>query len=693
MSAPAGWGKTTILREWAAAAPASGWVSLDEADNDPVRFWNYVIEALRSAGAAVGTAPALAAADHAGLTALLNELDGLADPVSLAIDDMHLVTATQVHDGLAFLVDHLPGTVRLAVATRVDPPLGLARMRARGELVEVRADDLRFSDDEAAALLRATTGAPLGDDAVRRLRTRTEGWAAGLYLAGLSLRGRADATAFVDAFAGDDRLVVDYLADEVLTAQPEDRRRFLLETSILTRLSAPLCDAVTGRDDAARILTELEGSNLFLVPLDTRRRWYRFHHLFGELLRHELAADAPERVAGLHRRAAGWFAADGAVDDAVHHLVAAGDLAAAADLVATSWSRYHDRGWVATVLRWVSLLPGEMVRADPRLCLANAWAAITLGRQEDIAGWVDAAESALGNATPPPALAASIAMARSLEHLLHGRSELALAAGERALALETDPASQWRAVACLAVAMASYQDDHTERAYEMFAEAVAVGERTGISIAPLLSLGHMVEVDLAAGDIDRAAGHAARALALADAEDHSHFPHAACAHTAIAQVHAARGRLDDALAEADRAVELATRGRAGLEIGHALLVRADIRAAAGMRSDARADVDRAREAMSGPDRRVPTRLATRLAQMGDRLRTPAPAGPGDELTGRELVVLRLLAGPASLREIAGELVVSPNTVKSQVRAIYRKLDVDRRSRAVEAARERGLLGG
>ncbi len=691
VSAPAGWGKTTALREWASAAPASGWLSLDEADNDPVRFWSYVVEALRSAGAAVDTAPALIATDRDGMAALINDLHGLDAPIALALDDLHTITSPQVREGLGFLVEHLPDTVRLGLATRVDPPMGLARLRARGELVEIRVDDLRFTHTEAGALLRAAAGDVLDEEAVARLRTRTEGWAAGLYLAGLSLRNRDDTASFVDDFAGDDRLVVDYLAEEVLATLPADRRRFLLDASVLTRLSAPLCDAVTGRDDAAAMLAELEESNLFLVPLDTRRRWYRFHHLFGELLRNELTAGTPERVPDLHRRAAAWLTANGAPDEAIPHLASAGDLAAAADLIAEHWSTYHDRGWVASILDWMRLLPTQTVRADPRLCLANAWAAITLGRQEEVSGWVDAAQTALGTSAPPD-LEAKLAMARSLDHLFHGRSAPALADGRRALALETDPSSQWRAIACMTVAMAHFQADDTAPAYAMFTEAAQAGERSAMAIVPLLSFGHMADMDVQAGDIERAAANAARSLALADAEDHAHFPHAACAHTAAAQVAAARGRPDEAIAEAHRAVALATRGRAGIEIAHTLLVRADIRAAAGDRAGARADVELARTHMTAPGSTVPARLGGHLERLDERLRAHAAApSSGEELTGRELVVLRLLAGPASLREIAGELVVSPNTVKSQVRAIYRKLGVDGRSRAVTAARERGLL--
>lgn len=695
VSAPAGWGKTTLLREWAGTvAPSRAWVSLDAADNDPVRFWAYVVEALRGAGAPVRTVPSVAAAGHDGLAALVDELHALPDPMALALDDLHVITEERVLDGLAFLVDHAPEPVRVGVATRTDPPLGLARMRVRGELAEARADHLRFSDDEAAALLRAATGSHLDAAAVRRLCARTEGWAAGLYLAALSLRGRDGAgDAFVDAFAGDDRLVVDYLAEEVLAAQPEDRRRFLLDTSILSRLSAPLCDAVTGRHDGAGILADLEASNLFLVPLDNRRRWYRFHHLFGELLRHQLTADDPDRVAVLHRRAGAWLAANGAQDEAIGHLAAGGDVDAAAELVARNWSVYHDRGWIPSVRRWISLLPDELVRADARLCLANAWIAITSGEQSLVAPWVDAAERALGDREPPPRMAERIALARSLDHLLDGRTALALAAGRRALDMGGLPRdSQWHAVACMAVGMAQFHERRDDLGERMLREAADVGERTGMSVAALLSLGHLAELALDRGDVPAAEALALRSLDF-NPEDHARFPHAACSFAAVAQVRARQGLLDEAGRHADRALELARRGDAASEIVHAQLVRAEVRLTAGERRGARADLEDARGLTAGGG--VPPRLAQRFLEMDERLRRPeaAPVQAGGDLTERERVVLGLLAGPASLREIAGELTVSPNTVKTQVRAIYRKLGVDRRSRAVHAARERGILPG
>ena len=333
---------------------------------------------------------------------------------------------------MGFVCANAPDGLRVVMTSRTDPPIGLSRLRARGDLAEIRAPDLRFSDDEARALL-AEAGLSLRDDEVARLRQRTEGWAAGLYLAGLSLRGREDAARFIADFAGDDRLVVDYLADEVLEGLPAERREFLLRTSVLGRLSGPLCDAVAGTSGSARVLAELERSNLFLVPLDNRREWYRYHHLFGELLQHELALTAPDEVAELHRRAAAWHLAEGSVDDAVRHAVGAGDLAQAADLIAEHWSDHLRRGWTVTTQNWLELLPAETVLADVRLCLAEAWLAINLGLPEEAERWLDAAEACEG-AWGDPQLEASRIAARSLARLLAGDAPEALRFGLEALA-------------------------------------------------------------------------------------------------------------------------------------------------------------------------------------------------------------------------------------------------------------------
>src|SRR5215208_2639372 len=336
---PAGFGKTTLLADWAQGRQQPvAWLSLDVGDNDPARFWRHVAAALD--GVVPGVAERVggllqgpqSASFEAVVAALVNQLAGVADQVVLMLDDYHLVQAPQVQQSFGFLLEHLPACLRLVLASRADPPLGLARLRAGGQLTELRAAELRFTVEEAAQLLRAAVGPGLPEAAVAALGDRTEGWVAGLQLAALSLRGQDDIGAFVAGFSGSHRFVLDYLAEEVLDRQPEHVRDFLLETSLLERLSGPLCDAVTGRADSQQLLEQAERANLFLVPLDEVRGWWCYHHLFADLLRARLAAEQPERVPELHRAAAAWSEQHGLVDDAIRHALAAGDAVSAARL-------------------------------------------------------------------------------------------------------------------------------------------------------------------------------------------------------------------------------------------------------------------------------------------------------------------------------------------------------------------------
>ena len=310
VSAPAGFGKTTLISSWPAERTA--WVSLEESDQDPLTFWTYVLTALERAapGVAEGALVLLQSSPtpiETILAGVLNELSVLPDDVDLVLDDYHLADGVEVSRGMTYLLDHLPPQLHLLISTRADPALPLARLRARGELVEIRAADLRFTLDEVSSYLNGVTGLGLDATAIATLEERTEGWIAALGLAALSLQGRSDAAGFIDGFAGDDRYVVDYLVEEVLDRQPENVRRFLLETSVVDRLTGALCDAVTGQPGGKAMLESLERQNLFVVPLDDHRRWYRYHHLFADVLRAHLLAERGD-VAELHRRASRWYA-------------------------------------------------------------------------------------------------------------------------------------------------------------------------------------------------------------------------------------------------------------------------------------------------------------------------------------------------------------------------------------------------
>ena len=405
--APAGFGKTALLADWVRSGGRPvAWLSLDAADDDPVRFWRHVVAALDRARPGIGerAGPLLGPPPpsfEALVTALINELAAQPgeDEIMLVLDDYHLVDAQPVHASLAFLLEHLPPGLRLVLASRSDPPLPLARLRAGGQLAELRAGELRFTAEEAAALLREAIGADLPGTAVAALAARTEGWAAGLQLAALSLRGQADPAGFVATFSGSHRYVLDYLAGEVLDRQSEEVRTFLLQTSVLERLSGELCDAVTGRTGGQVMLEQVERANLFLVPLDEVRGWWRYHHLFADLLRARLQQQHPDRLAALHRNAGAWSAERGLADDAVRHAVAAGEMTWAARLVEQYFdAAYNLRGEEATVQRWLAALPAELVLSRPRLLLAQAFLAATRGRVEAVVPPLEAAERALAGA-------------------------------------------------------------------------------------------------------------------------------------------------------------------------------------------------------------------------------------------------------------------------------------------------------
>jgi LuxR family maltose regulon positive regulatory protein len=380
---PAGFGKTTLLADWARGGRRPvAWLSLDEGDNDPARFWRHVAAALdgvvpgiaeRVTALLVGLQPT---AFGAVAAALVNELAGSSDEAVLVLDDYHLIDAPPVHASLGFLLEHPPASLRLVLASRADPPLPLARLRARGQLAELRERDLRFTLEEAAELLRTAVRPDLPEMAVAVLANRTEGWVAGLQLAALSLQGHADPAGLVVSFSGTHRFVLDYLTEEVLARQPEPLQAFLLQTSVLARLSGPLCEAVTGRADSQQLLEQIERANLFLAPLDEVRGWWRYHHLFADLLRARLQQERPEQVAGLHRAAAGWCQAHGLVDDAIGHALAAGDAVWAARLIERHFDDVLRRSEGATLRRWLQGLPGELVRSRPRLCLAQAAGAL-----------------------------------------------------------------------------------------------------------------------------------------------------------------------------------------------------------------------------------------------------------------------------------------------------------------------------
>ncbi len=509
VSAPAGFGKTTLVTEWL-AAPASpagdrriAWLSLDRADNDPASFWTYVIAALRTVASGVGEgALTLLRASQPPpietvLTALLNDLGAAAGDIVLVLDDYHVIDASDVQDGMAFLLDHLPPWLHVVIASRADPALPLARWRARGELAEIRAAELRFTPDEAAAYLNETMGLQLTAQDVAALEARTEGWIAALQLAALSMQGRDDVAAFIAGFAGDDRYVVDYLAEEVLQRQPDDVQAFLLQTSILGRLSGPLCDAVTGQGGGKAMLEALDRGNLFLVPLDDRRRWYRYHHLFADVLQARLLDERPGQVPDLHRRASAWYEQNGQPSVAIGHALAGEDFGRAADLVELAIPAMRRSRQEAALRGWLKALPAEVVRVRPVLSVGLAGALLAVGEFEGVEERLRDAERCLGATAGTgagfPAPLAEMAVSdeefrRVPAAIELYRSALAMARGDvpgtvgharRAIDLSPEEDHLVRASAAGMSGLALWTSGDLEAGHSAYAECVAGLRRAG----------------------------------------------------------------------------------------------------------------------------------------------------------------------------------------------------------------------
>src|SRR6266550_7856121 len=381
LSASAGFGKTTLLSAWANQSTSQvAWLTLDEQDNDPTRFWAYVIAALRHSGSPVGEAtlallhssqPALLTS---ALTGLINELAALAQDTALILDDYHLIREQAIHESLQFMLDHLPPCLHLLLASRADPQLPLARLRARGQVVEIRETDLRLSGEEAARFLTQIMNLSLSAEDIGRLETRTEGWITGLQLAALSLRRHADVSAFLKTFAGSHRLILDYVQEEILEPLPEGQQRFLIQTAVLERMNAEVCQALTGEQASQQMLESLERANLFLIPLDEERHWYRFHTLFREVLLARLQATQPEQVARLHREAALWYQHQQWPHEAILHALATQDFLFVAELLEGYVERLYLQGELKTLLAWIKLLPQEVLRAHPRLATSYMFA-------------------------------------------------------------------------------------------------------------------------------------------------------------------------------------------------------------------------------------------------------------------------------------------------------------------------------
>lgn len=677
ISASAGFGKSTLVSEWLSQCgrPAA-WVSLDERDSDPSRFLTYVVMALRTIvpgfgeGVLATLQSPLPPSLEGVLTGLVNELALIEAEVLLVLDDYHAIEAPPVDHALVFLLDNLPPRVHVVMATREDPPLPLPRLRVRDQVTELRAADLRFTQDEAAAFLNQVMGLTLSPEDVAQLETRTEGWIAGLQLAALSMHGHEDPTAFIRSFTGSHRFVLDYLLEEVLQRQPDTVQTFLLRTSILDRLCAPLCEAVTGQKGAQASLAALEQANLFIVPLDDERTWYRYHHLFADLLRQRLLQSASTEgqdggsVSAYHLRASTWYEANGMDVEAFRHAAAAQDVPRAARLVEGNGMPLHFRGAVEPVLTWLASLPKAEMDAHPALWVIEASALLFIGKMAIVESKLQGAEAALQDVELDDRirdLIGHIASIRATLAVAQQQPETILSQSQRALEylhpgnLPVRTATSWT----LGHAHQLLGDRPAARA--AYTEALAQSQAIGhivITLAATIGLGNLEEDDQ---DLERANSTYQRVLQLAG---DSPLPVVCEAHLGLGRVRLAWNDLDAAERHGKLAAELAKQ----LEN-------------TGRFAACEEFLSRVKQA----------REARRAASSAPGLTKPPALPLLESLSARELEILRLIARGLSNREIGEQLFLALDTVKGYNRSIFGKLQVQRRTEAVARARDLALL--
>ena len=538
IAAPAGYGKTTLASAWlAGAAQHVAWLSLDEGDNDPARFTAYLLAALQQIDPTIGQAAqamlqAPPSPPEALLSSLINDIAARPAPVILVLDDYHLIQALPVHQQLAFLLEHQPPRMHLVMITREDPPLLLARLRARGQVTDIRQSDLKFTGDETADFLRQATPLDLSPADIATLQGRTEGWAAGLQLAALSMQQSEDVRRFVAEFAGSNRYILDYLVEEVYQQQVPDVQDFLLKTSILDRLIAPLCDAVTGRSGSREVLLALDHANLFIVRLDEARQWYRYHRLFRDLLRTRKEREELD-LAGLHRRAAAWFEGNGFLDEALDHLLAAEDWDGAERLIEPAAAGAINNGQFATLNRWLDALPEARLRGSPELACLKGWALLSLGQFAAVGTWADLAADLL-RPDAPPVSQALVACLQTYVAQIQSDIPRVIVLAQRALALlEAGDPQGLRGAALSNLASAQVMMGDIPAATRTLRELARVGQEQGHPISAVSALCSLAELEHRRGAAREAVALGQRALDLCVDPRGNPLPLAGYAHVAL----------------------------------------------------------------------------------------------------------------------------------------------------------------
>jgi LuxR family maltose regulon positive regulatory protein len=578
VSAPAGFGKTTLLSSWANSQQGRSiaWLSLDKDDNDPARFWIYLIAALQTVEDGIGGAALEMLRStrprpiKAVITVLINELSQTTGELVIVLDDYHLIEELAVHNSISFLIENLPPHVHLVIASRSDPPLQLSLLRGRGQLGELRMSQLRFTQDETAEFLTKAVGLKLAAGDISALATRTEGWIAGLTMAAVSLEGQRDPAGFVRDFTGSDQHVLDYLMEEVLHRQPEGLQSFLLQTAILDRLTGPLCDAVTQREDSQAILEGMARANVFTVPLDNERRWYRYHQLFADLLLKRLDEAQPALAVELHRRAGAWFQKQGHLGAAIEHTLRAGEAERAADIVEQAAEGTFMRSEVVTLLTWIDALPEDLVRTRPRLCAYKAGAVFMAGRPLDEAESLLQLAAGYGLETAPSEATVFEALIATIKGDMDRSGDLS----HQALDTLPEDSVVLRSLAAENLAIVHTLRGDTKAAIQAFEETVSFSRQTDNTIVTVGALCNLAGLVMTGGGLHRAEELYRQALELAEDRQGHRLPVAGKALIGLAEIHREWNNTQVATSYATEGIELLKGyGEIGNLLGYITLAR------------------------------------------------------------------------------------------------------------------------
>lgn len=703
ISAPAGFGKTTLITEWLSEAAGKhihvASLSLDVGDNDPTRFLAYVIAGLQTVDAHVGaTAVAWLQSPQpppmiSVLTSLINDITCIAPPCLLILDDYHTINTQSIHDALAFLLENMPSHMHVVIMTRSDPPLPLLRLRVRGQITEIRQADLCFTPVEAAAFLNDVMRLSLTAEQVEMLETRTEGWIAGLQLAALSLRDRDDATMFVEAFSGSHRFVMDYLAEEVFQGLPDDWQQFILQTSILNQLNGALCEAVTGQTGGQEMLEKLEKANMFLIPLDDNRVWFRYHHLFKDVMANRLQRVSPEQIPELHLRAARWLQQNKLFTEAITHALFAKDYRLAAEIVESQALTVLKTGSITTLLGWLNQVPLEIINQRPKLGIASAWVYLLTGRLELIESYLSTAEKNLDGREDIAELHGEIAAIRAYQAAQLGLMDQAVDYAQVAFDLLAQDNLAVRCVVAFVLGGVYYIQQDFPRAIKAMKEASQLGVQAGnihVAVSALSSAGDML---FQQGNLEESGRAYYQAMGLGTSRHGQPLPVTASVYSGLAMLHLAQDDIVDARLYALGGLEL---GEKWLNVDSQIscyLALAQIEHHAGHADNVQDALEKAKQLAAthhltpGMEEQI---VACETAVLAA---PPKQALPRllEPLSEHELKVLRLIAAGLSNQETAEQLYLSVNTVKWHLKNIYSKLDAHSRVEAIIHAQELGLL--